>query len=107
MDGSKVLHATENDFDEIVRSGVAVVDFWAEWCQPCIMLGPAIEQLAEKYADRAKVVKVNVDECPALAGRFGIHGIPTLVIMKDGQEQERLIGLRPLQDIENTLSRYL
>lgn len=69
-----------------------LVDFWAEWCAPCRMIAPAVEQVAEQFAGRARVAKVNVDDNPDAAQRFGIKGIPTLILFSDGKEAERIVG---------------
>ena len=101
-------HLKTAEFDEAVKAGpVAMVDFWAEWCGPCKMLSPAIEELAAQYEGRALVAKVNVDEEPDLARRFGIMSIPTVVFLKDGQEVERKVGLMPGAMFAAVLDKYL
>ena len=107
MSAEQVKHASEGDFDTLTARGVSVVDFWADWCGPCHILAPTIEELARKYQGRAAVLKVNVDENPGLAARFGIHGIPTVVFLQEGKEVERLVGVRPLSELESVLARYL
>ncbi|HNS20068.1 MAG TPA: thioredoxin [Sedimentisphaerales bacterium] len=85
------------DFDaRVLRANQPVlVDFYADWCGPCRMLAPVIEKLAEQYAGRAIVVKVNVDRLPEVAGRYGIQGIPAVLFFHKGEEAERLVGVRP------------
>ena len=101
-------HLKTAEFDEAVKAApVAMVDFWAEWCGPCKMLSPAIEELAAQYEGRALVAKVNVDEEPDLARRFGIMSIPTVVFLKDGQEVERKVGLMPGAMFAAVLDKYL
>lgn len=101
-------HLKTAEFDEAVKAApVAMVDFWAEWCGPCKMLSPAIEDLAAQYEGRALVAKVNVDEEPDLARRFGIMSIPTVVFLKDGQEVERKVGLMPGAMFSAVLDKYL
>ncbi len=88
---------TEQNFEaEVLRSERPVlVDFWATWCGPCRMLAPTLEELAKEYADRVTVGKINVDEQPALAMRFGIQSIPTVMLFKDGQVVQTVVGFRP------------
>ena len=101
-------HLKTVEFDEAVKAApVAMVDFWAEWCGPCKMLSPAIEELAAQYEGRALVAKVNVDEEPDLARRFGIMSIPTVIFLKDGQEVERKVGLMPGAMFSAVLDKYL
>mgnify|MGYP004493672933 FL=1 len=90
------VHLKTADFDAAVSAApLALVDFWASWCGPCKMLGPTIEELADAYAGRALVAKVNVDEEPDLARRFGVMSIPTVVVLKGGQELTRVVGVQP------------
>ncbi len=107
--GAEPLTVSEGNFAEIVeRSSLPVlVDFWAEWCGPCRMLAPAIEQLAGELDGRARVAKLNVDENPGLASRFNVRSIPTMIIFKDGQEVDRLIGLLAKAQILQRLNAWL
>ena len=92
---SKLVNdVTDSSFEsEVLQSDKPVlVDFWAVWCAPCIALTPTIEALAEKYSGTARVVKINVDENPAVTNRYGIRGMPTLILFKNGTEQERVLG---------------
>ncbi len=84
--------------------GVALVDFWAEWCPPCRALTPTIDQLAEDTAGSALVAKVNVDEAKDVAAQFNVSSIPTVIVFKDGREVERLVGLRQKDDYEQALA---
>jgi thioredoxin len=84
-----------------------LVDFWAEWCRPCLMLAPTVEQIAQKLSGKLKVVKLNVDENAASAGRFNIRGIPTLLIFKDGQVADQIVGAVPKEQIEKVIERHL
>lgn len=88
-------HVSDNEFDQKVlrASGPVLVDFWAEWCGPCRMLTPVLEQVAAEQAGRASVVKVNVDESPELARRYGVQSIPTLLYFANGKLQDRSVGL--------------
>ena len=95
------VNINETNFsDEVIRSDRPVLlDFWAPWCGPCRMLGPVMEELAAQYEGKALVAKVNVDEQPELAGRFGVMAIPTLVVMKDGRITSQAAGARPKAQI--------
>jgi thioredoxin 1 len=89
-----VNNVTDSSFEaEVLNSDKPVlVDFWAVWCAPCIALTPTIEALAQKYDGTARVVKINVDENPAVTNRYGIRGMPTLILFKNGQEADRVLG---------------
>ena len=89
------IHLTKDGFDKAVASGVSMVDFWASWCGPCKMLSPVIEGISAKYEGKALVGKVNVDDEPDLAMRFGVMSIPTVIFFKDGKEIERKVGAMP------------
>jgi thioredoxin 1 len=103
------LHVSDDTFQsEVVESDLPVlVDFWAPWCGPCRMLAPIIEELAADYDGRVVVGKVNTDENGDAPQRYGIMGIPTLIIFKDGEEVERLVGVRPKQAIVEKLDALL
>lgn len=93
-----------SEFDSVVSSEVpTLVDFWAEWCPPCRVLGPMLERLAPEVAPHATLVKVDVDAVPDLAARFQIRGIPTMVILKSGREVDRMVGLVPVEEITRRL----
>jgi thioredoxin 1 len=99
-----VLHLTEDTFDKATERGVALVDFWADWCRPCKLVAPVIEELADEYGDRALVGKVDVDACNALAGRFGIMSIPTVMLFRDGAEVKRFIGVQPKEEYKTAIA---
>ena len=96
-------HATDADFDSVVRQSdtPVVVDFWAEWCGPCRQIGPALEELAQEYDGKVKIVKVNVDENPELPSALGVRGIPSLFIFKDGQVVSNKVGAAPKAALKN------
>ena len=103
-----VLHMNEAGFNEkIPAAPIAMVDFWATWCGPCRMLAPVIEELGEKYEGKALIAKVDVDAEPALAARFGVMSIPTVVILKDGREVGRKVGLMPAEAYTQILDENL
>jgi thioredoxin 1 len=103
------LHVSDETFQsEVLESDLPVlIDFWAPWCGPCRMLAPIIEELAADYDGRVVVGKVNTDENGDAPQRYGIMGIPTLIIFKDGEEVERLVGVRPKQAIVEKLDALL
>ena len=89
-----VLKLKNKDFDAAIQSGIALVDFYADWCGPCKMMSPIVDEIADERTD-VTVAKVNVDESSELASRFGVVSIPTLIIFKDGKEAGRIIGFKP------------
>jgi thioredoxin 2 len=100
-----IVHATEATFADETQAGVPVlVDFWAPWCGPCRMVEPVLEQLAAERAGSLKVVKVNVDENPGLASRFQAMSIPLLVLIRDGDEVDRVAGALPKAQLESRLA---
>ena len=93
--------------EEIVASVPVLVDFWAPWCGPCRMVSPVVEQMGRDFAGRLKVVKLNIDDAPALAARHRVQGIPLLVVMRDGAEVDRVVGAVPAAQLRATLERHL
>ncbi len=103
-----LVNATDATFDVEARAAVTVlVDLWAPWCGPCRVVGPILEELARDFAGRLKVVKVNVDENPALAARFGAMSIPTLVVIRNGRVVDRIVGALPKSQLTIRLTPYL
>jgi thioredoxin len=109
MAGQETLEFTDQNFEEeVLKSEKPVlVDFWAEWCGPCRMMAPAVESVAADYAGRAKVGKLNVDENPSAAGRYNIRSIPTLLLFKNGQIQDQLVGAKTKDVIAKLLDKAL
>lgn len=103
------LQIKAEEFDAKVKNagGAAVVDFFATWCGPCKMLAPSIEKLAEAYAGKAGVFKVDTDTAQSLAMQFGIRGVPTVIFFKDGKEANRIVGSVPYDQLEKLLNEIL
>jgi thioredoxin len=99
----------DSDFATEVEnaSSPVMVDFYADWCSPCIILGPIVDQIAEEYNGRAKVVKFNVDQNPQIPQQLGIQGIPTVAFYKDGQLVDRVVGLVPKEELSRRLDSLL
>ncbi|MCE2702125.1 MAG: thioredoxin [Anabaena sp. 49633_E8] len=106
---SAAINVTDSSFKvEVLDSDVPVlVDFWAPWCGPCRMVAPVVEEIATQYEEKIKVVKVNTDENPEIASKYGIRSIPTLMIFKGGDKVDMVVGAVPKTTLANTLEKYL
>ncbi len=104
-----VTDVNDNSFEtDVLQSDKPVlVDFWAAWCAPCRMLAPTVDAVAEKYAGNANVVKLNVDENPSVSQRYGIKGIPTLILFKNGKEEERVVGATSKEAISRMIEKHM
>jgi thioredoxin 1 len=105
MASEKVVHLTEQDFDTKIAKGLTLVDFWAEWCGPCHALSPTLEELAAEHAGSVKVGKLDVDANPLTAQAFGVRSIPTVVLFRDGEAVEQIIGVRPKSTYVEAIGR--
>ncbi len=102
-----VLILNNDNFNETIKEGVTLVDFWAEWCGPCQQMLPILEDFAENQGDTMKVWKVNVDQSPELAASFRVMSIPTLIVFKDWQPVETMVWLKQKSELEEAVSKYL
>jgi thioredoxin 1 len=106
--GNEPFHVTDANFDETLKNNkLVLMDFWAGWCGPCRALAPTIEELAKEYAGKVLVSKLDVDENPKTAEQFQVYSIPTLVLIKDCCEVERLVGLCPKKNIDTLIQKHL
>ena len=104
-----VNEVSDQSFEkDVLQSDKPVlVDFWAQWCAPCRMIAPTVEAVAEKYQGKASVVKVNVDDNPSVSQKYGIKGIPTLILFKGGKEQERIVGATSKDAISRIIDKHV
>jgi thioredoxin 1 len=107
MSADAVLHVTDGNFEqEILKSDKpALVDFWAPWCGPCKALGPSVEELAGEYKDRAVIAKINIDDNPLIAAKYGIRSIPTVLLFKNGSIVDTLVGLVPKERLQEFINK--
>ena len=105
----KIVTVSDAEFDSSVLQGdkPVLIDFWAEWCQPCKMLAPTVEEIAGEYADKVVVGKLNVDDNPATATKYGIRGIPTLLLFKGGQVVQQLVGVKSKAEIKKVIDENI
>jgi thioredoxin 1 len=109
MAAANILTATSQNFPSEVLSSTqpVLVDFWAEWCGPCKMIAPVLDELATEYAGKARIAKVNIDDHQDLAAQFGIRAIPTLLMFKGGQVIEQVVGMKSKRDLKTSLDRAI
>ena len=101
---AEIILNKDNFENEVLKSDMPVlVDFWAAWCGPCKMIAPVVDEIANDYAGKAKVCKLNVDDCGRIAQSYGVMSIPTLIVFKGGQEASRIVGFRPKSEIARLL----
>lgn len=106
--GENLITATDAEFDDLIHGDKPVlVDFWAEWCGPCRMVGPIVEEIASEYADKISVAKLNVDENPQVSHQYEVMSIPTLIVYEDGEVKKRIVGARPKKMLVDELADFL
>ncbi|MBI3399664.1 MAG: thioredoxin TrxA [Deltaproteobacteria bacterium] len=103
----KILHVTDKSFElEVLKSDTPVlVDFWATWCAPCRAIAPIVEEMAETYNGKLKVAKMNVDENPSTPGKYGVRGIPTLILFKKGEVVDQVVGAVPKSQVQGLIAK--
>lgn len=102
-----VKNITDADFEQVTGTGISLVDFWAPWCHPCRLQGPILEKVASKVGEKAQIFKLNVDDSSQTANKFGITGIPTLLIFKDGQKVKQFVGVQEESILVSTLESFM
>jgi thioredoxin 1 len=103
-----IVNVTDQSFkNEVESTGTVLVDFWAPWCGPCKMIAPVLEELDQELAGQVKIAKINVDDNPDTTSRFGVMSIPTLIVFKDGQPVDKVVGFQPKDSLKNVLSRHI
>jgi thioredoxin 1 len=109
MASEQIVHLNDDNFDEKIGQipGPVLVDFWADWCGPCKMIAPTLDQIATELAGRATIAKVNVDESGDLSNRFGVRSIPTLMVFVNGRVVDQMIGAQPKEQIKRLLEKHM
>jgi len=102
-----VIELTGNSFEDFIKEGVVLIDFWASWCMPCVMMAPIFEKVGEKFVGKVKFGKVNVEDNQALAQKFGVSSIPNFILFKDGEVVEQFVGGVSEEELEGKLGRFL
>lgn len=106
-ESERIITLTDKNFQNQIKKGLVMVDFWAEWCMPCKVMGPVLNELAEDSNFKAVVAKLNVDHYQPVSQKFGIRGIPTLRLFKDGKEVERIVGIKPKDFLIKQVNKHL
>lgn len=103
----KVFELEGNDFNDFIKEGIVLVDFYGEWCMPCIMMGPILDEISEKMKDKIKVGKVNVGNYQELAQKFNVTSIPNMIVFKDGVQIDQFIGAMNIDELEEKLGKHI
>jgi len=107
MANDNVIELTGKSFDEFVKKGIVFVDFYAEWCMPCLMMAPVVDELAEKLKGKIKFGKINISDNESIAQKFRISSIPNFIMFKDGKAVEQFIGAMSSEELENKLKKFI
>ncbi|MCL5018470.1 MAG: thioredoxin [Candidatus Pacearchaeota archaeon] len=102
-----VPELTSKEFDDFTKKGLVFIDFFAEWCMPCVMMAPIVDEVSEKFKGKIKFGKVNVSDNEALAGKFGVSSIPNFVLLKDGKKVEQFVGAMDADELEHKLKKLI
>lgn len=102
-----IIEVKDSNFDEQIQSGVKLVDFWATWCGPCKMIAPVLEDLAVDYEGKVDILKLDVDQNQATAAKFEVMSIPTLIVFKDGQPVDKVVGFQPKENLAQVLDKHV
>lgn len=102
-----IEHVTDQNFAENTADGLVLIDFWAPWCGPCKMIAPVLDEIDGEMGDKVKIVKLNVDENQETAGKYGVMSIPTLLLMKDGNIVDQVIGFQPKEALVNVINKHV
>lgn len=100
-----IVHADNSNFEQAVSQGVTIVDFYADWCGPCQMIAPELEKLVGMVSEGQNIVKVNVDDAPEIAGKFGVMSIPTIIKFKEGQQVDKRVGIATAEDLKTWMEQ--
>lgn len=107
MSSELIPELTNGEFESYISDGIVLIDFWAEWCMPCLMMAPVLEELAEKMKDKIKIGKVDVEDNQILAQKFQVNSIPNFVLFKEGEIVARFVGAMDVEELENKIKDFL